>query len=64
MVIALSDYESSHNYHSKIVKIDESDYLIQGKVTDQITMYREVDDLLEAEKENLGNLFPEKIEEI
>lgn len=46
-------YDSSHNYHSKIVEIDGEDYLIQGKVEDPITMYRTLDKLLECERDNI-----------
>lgn len=53
----MSDYSSSHNYHSKIVEIDGTDYLIQGKVDDPLTMFRSIDELLECERGNVDKML-------
>jgi len=47
-------YNSNH-----IVEIDNEDYLIQGKVDDPITMFRDVNELLECERSNVNVLMGE-----
>lgn len=48
----MSDYSNpGYNYHSKIVNIDDTDYLIQGRVDDPLTMFRPVEQVLECERD-------------
>lgn len=48
----MSDYSNDgYNYHSKIVSIDDTDYLIQGRVDDPLTMFRPVNNVLECESD-------------
>lgn len=45
--------------YSSVVEIDEDLYLVQGKINDPIVMFRELDKLLECERDQvqkyLGN---------
>jgi len=47
---------TGYNYHSKIVNTDESEYLIQGSLDDEIVMIRDIDKLLECERNNVNQL--------
>ena len=44
---------TGYNYHSKIVNIDESEYLIQGSLDDDVVMMRDINSLLECERDNI-----------
>ena len=36
-----------------IVNIDDTRYLVQGRVDDEITMFRPINELLECERDNI-----------
>jgi len=54
----MTKYDNPYG-NSYIVEIDETDYLVQGKVEDSLTMFREIDDLLECERDNVQKLMQE-----
>lgn len=58
----MSDYHG-YNYHSKIVDVDDQDYLFQGEVDDPLTMFRPVNELLECEKDNVTKMMGDQLEE-
>jgi len=58
----VSDYHG-YNYHSKIVNVDDQDYLFQGEIDDPLTMFRSVDELLECEKSNVNRMMGEQLEQ-
>jgi len=50
----MNDYNNQgYNYHSTIVTVDDEEYLFQGDVDDELTMFRSVDELLECERDNV-----------
>jgi len=51
-------YNSSY---SSVVEIDGTEYLIQGKVDDELTMFRSVDNLLECERDAVQCMMLEVI---
>lgn len=54
----MTKYSDPYNTNH-VVEIDDTDYLVQGKVEDPITMFREVDDLLECERDNVQLMMGE-----
>jgi len=42
-----------------IISIDDTEYLVQGKVDDTITMFRPVNDLLECERDTIQEVMGE-----
>lgn len=53
----MSDYSNrGYNYHSKIVDLENEQYLIQGRVEDPLTMFRPVDDVLECERDRVQKM--------
>jgi len=48
----MTEYNDPYN-SSHVVEIDDTDYLVQGKIDDPLTMFRPVKDLLECEKDNV-----------
>jgi len=53
-----SDYGGSY---SEIVEVDGTDYLVQGRVDDHLTMFRPVNDLLECERDTVQKMMGEEV---
>ena len=54
----MTDYNTNgYNYYSNIITVGETDYLIQGKIDDPLTMFRTVDELLECERDNVQKIL-------
>lgn len=51
------DYHYRGNYHSQIITVEDTDYLVQGQVTDTLHMSRPVDELLECERDNVQKMY-------
>jgi len=50
----MTDYDSYElTGQSDIVNIDDTKYLVQGRVDDEITMFRPINELLECEKDTI-----------
>jgi len=49
-----NDYLGNH-----IVEIDDTDYLVQGNINDELTMFRPVSELLECERDNVNKILGE-----
>jgi len=50
----MTDYDSYDLAgQSDIVNIDDTKYLVQGRVDDEITMFRPINELLECERDNI-----------
>ena len=50
----MTDYDSYDLAGSNdIVNIDDTRYLVQGRVDDEITMFRPINELLECERDNI-----------
>ena len=50
----MTDYDSYElTGQSDIVNIDDTKYLVQGRVDDEITMFRPINELLECERDNI-----------
>jgi len=50
----MTDYDSYDLAgQSDIVNIDDTKYLVQGRVDDEITMFRPINELLECEKDTI-----------
>lgn len=51
----MTDYDDFDEYDltgsNYIVGVDNTDYLVQGKIDDQITIFRDVNKLLECERD-------------
>lgn len=43
-----------YNYHSTIIHFDDTDYLVQGNINDDILMFRDINELLESERDNVN----------
>jgi len=53
----MTDYSNQgYNYHSQIVTVDDTDYLVQGGVKDPLTMFRPINEVLECEKDAVQTL--------
>lgn len=53
-------YIQGGNNYGKIVSIDDTDYLVQGKPDDPLTMFRTVNELLECERDNAQRLMKQR----
>jgi len=60
----MTDYDSYDNFSeydmsgpNYVVEIDNTEYLVQGEVDDQITMFRPVDKLLECERDPIQKVL-------
>jgi len=50
----MNDYDSYElTGQNDIVNIDDTKYLVQGRVDDKITMFRPINELLECERDNI-----------
>ena len=50
----MNDYDSYElTGQNDIVYIDDTKYLVQGRVDDKITMFRPINELLECERDNI-----------
>jgi hypothetical protein len=45
--------------YCSIVEVDDTEYLVQGKVKDELTMFRPVTELLECERDNVQKMAGE-----
>lgn len=45
--------------HTDIIEVNDTQYLVQGDLTDAITMFRDVNDLLECERDNINVMLGE-----
>lgn len=46
--------------YSSVIEVDGVDYLVQGRAEDELIMFREVDNLLECERDNVQLMMGEK----
>jgi len=49
----MSDTYHGSTYHSKLVKVDGDTYSIRGETDGEISMFIDVEDSLECERDNL-----------
>lgn len=45
--------------YGQVVEREEGEYLVNGKLTDELTMFRPIDDVLEAERDNVQLMLEE-----
>jgi len=57
----MTEYNYRGNYHSKIIEVDDTDYLVQGRIDDKLTMFRPVNDLLECERDTVQVMMGEEV---
>lgn len=50
----------SDSYGNHIVEIEDDYYLIQGRVDDELTVFREIEDLMEFERDNIQEMLGEE----
>lgn len=47
------EYRFDNNYYGHIINVDEDELYIQGRIEDPLTMFRDLDNLLECERDNV-----------
>jgi len=54
----MTKYSNDYS-HSHIVELDGEDYLVQGSINDELTMFRPISELLECERDNVNKMLGE-----
>lgn len=56
----VNDYGDDELYGpNHILDVEDSEYLVQGKVDDELVMFREIDELLECERDEIQKYITE-----